>query len=127
MDIKKADQADFSKILSDRDFDLFHSGNRSTDPFGARYLHQFYGTDSDSNLTGTGTPELDKEIHAASRISDPAKQTAQANAIERKELAQYVFLPLYSGPSVYGVKKGLANVGATIFGTPLPETVGWQK
>ncbi|MER6686730.1 ABC transporter family substrate-binding protein [Streptomyces olivaceoviridis] len=127
VDIKKADEADFSKILSDRDFDLFLSGNRSTDPFGARYLYQFYGTDSDSNLTGTGTPELDKEIHAASRISDPARQTAQANAIERKELAQYAFLPLYSGPSVYGVKKGLANVGATIFGTPLPETVGWQK
>jgi hypothetical protein len=21
----------------------------------------------------------------------------------------------------------LANIGATIFGTPLPETVGWQK
>ncbi|MGW2683012.1 ABC transporter family substrate-binding protein [Streptomyces sp. NPDC001414] len=127
VDIKKADEADFAKILSDRDFDLFLSGNRSTDPFGARYLYQFYGTDSDSNLTGTGTAELDKEIHAASQISDPAKQTAQANAIERKELAQYAFLPLYSGPSVYGVRKGLANVGATIFGTPLPETVGWQK
>ncbi|MEU2625241.1 ABC transporter family substrate-binding protein [Streptomyces sp. NPDC007157] len=127
VDIKKADEADFAKILSDRDFDLFLSGNRSTDPFGARYLYQFYGTDSDSNLTGTGTPELDKEIHAASQISDPSKQTAQANAIERKELAQYAFLPLFSGPSIYGVKKGLANVGATIFGTPLPETVGWQK
>ncbi|MGW4657531.1 ABC transporter family substrate-binding protein [Streptomyces sp. NPDC004279] len=127
VDIKKADEADFSKILSERDFDLFLSGNRSTDPFGARYLYQFYGTDSDSNLTGTGTPDLDKEIHAASQISDAGKQTAQANAIERKELAQYAFLPLFSGPSIYAVKKGLANVGATIFATPLPETVGWQK
>ncbi|WP_438307151.1 ABC transporter family substrate-binding protein (plasmid) [Streptomyces sp. HUAS TT11] len=127
VDIKKADEADFSKILSDRDFDLFLSGNRSTDPFGARYLYQFYGTDSDSNLTGTGTPDLDKEIHAASQISDAGKQTAQANDIERKELSQYAFLPLFSGPSIYAVKKGLANVGATIFATPLPETVGWQK
>ncbi|MFB7493843.1 ABC transporter family substrate-binding protein [Streptomyces sp. NPDC056161] len=127
VDIKKADEADFAKILSERDFDLFLSGNRSMDPFGARYLNQFYGTDSDSNLTGAGTPELDKEIHAAAQISDPDKQTAEANAIERKELAQYAFLPLFSGPSIYGVKDGLANVGATIFGTPLPETVGWQK
>uniref|UniRef100_UPI0006E2B873 ABC transporter family substrate-binding protein n=1 Tax=Peterkaempfera griseoplana TaxID=66896 RepID=UPI0006E2B873 len=127
VDIKKADEADFAKILSDRDFDLFLSGNRSTDPFGARYLCQFYCIDSDSNLTGTGTPELDKEIHQATRIADPDQQIAQANAIERKELAQYAFLPLFSGPSIYGVKDGLANVGATIFGTPLPETVGWQK
>ncbi|MFB7506125.1 hypothetical protein [Streptomyces broussonetiae] len=27
----------------------------------------------------------------------------------------------------YAVKKGLANVGATIFLNPLPETVGWEK
>ncbi|MEU8707684.1 hypothetical protein [Streptomyces sp. NPDC048565] len=27
----------------------------------------------------------------------------------------------------YGVKKGLADVGATIFCTPLPETVARQK
>ncbi|MEU7967849.1 ABC transporter family substrate-binding protein [Streptomyces sp. NPDC049097] len=127
LDIKKADEADFAKILSERDFDLFLSGNRSTDPFGARYLYQFYGTDSESNLTGAGTPDLDKEIHAASQISDAGKQTVQANAIERKELSQYAFLPLFSGPSIYAVKKGLANVGATIFATPLPETVGWQK
>ncbi|MDX3074204.1 ABC transporter family substrate-binding protein [Streptomyces sp. NPDC088354] len=127
LEIKKADEADFAKILGDRDFDLFLSGNRSTDPFGARYLYQFYGTDSDSNLTGAGTPGLDKAIHAAASIPDPDRQTAQANAIERKELAQYAFLPLFSGPSIYAVKKGLANVGATIFGTPLPETVGWQK
>lgn len=127
VDIKKADEADFSKILSERNFDLFLSGNRSTDPFGARYLCQFYCTDSDSNITGAGTPELDKQIHAASKIADPAQQTARANAIEREELAQYAFLPLFSGPSIYGVKNGLANVGATIFATPLPETIGWQK
>jgi len=47
--------------------------------------------------------------------------------LEREGLAQYGFIPLYSGPSIYGVSKGLANIGATIFGTPLPETVGWQK
>ncbi|MFD6305262.1 ABC transporter family substrate-binding protein, partial [Streptomyces sp. NPDC060223] len=47
--IKKADEADFSKILSDRSFDLFLSGNRSMDPFGARYLCDFYCSDRDSN------------------------------------------------------------------------------
>ncbi|MGW0885929.1 ABC transporter family substrate-binding protein [Streptomyces sp. NPDC002671] len=125
--LKNSTEADFAKILTDRSFDIFLVGNRSTDPFGARYLCQFYCTDSDSNIVSIGTPELDKEIHAVSAIADPDKQIAQANAVERKELAQYGYLPLFSGPSIYGVKNGLANVGATIFGTPLPETVGWQK
>ncbi|WP_329403924.1 ABC transporter family substrate-binding protein [Streptomyces melanogenes] len=125
--IKKADDADFSKILSERRFDLFVSGNRSMDPFGARYLCDFYCSDRDSNITGSGTPELDKEIRATADIADLDQQIAAVNKIERKALQQYAFLPLYSGPSTYGVKKGLANVGATIFNSPLPETVGWQK
>lgn len=125
--IKKADDADFSKILSERRFDLFVSGNRSMDPFGARYLCDFYCSDRDSNITGAGTPELDKEIRAAAEIADLDQQITAVNKIEQKALQQYAFLPLYSGPSTYGVKKGLANVGATIFNSPLPETVGWQK
>ncbi|WP_405700352.1 ABC transporter family substrate-binding protein [Streptomyces sp. NBC_01383] len=125
--IKKGDDADFSKVLSDRRFDLFLSGNRSMDPFGARYLCDFYCSDRDSNITGAGTPALDKEIRATTEIADLDQQSAAVNKVERKALRQYAFLPLFSGPSTYGVKKGLANVGATIFNTPLPETVGWQK
>ncbi|WP_393062473.1 ABC transporter family substrate-binding protein [Streptomyces sp. LN549] len=125
--IKKGDDADFSKILSDRRFDLFLSGNRSMDPFGARYLCDFYCSDRDSNLTGAGTPALDKEIRATTGIADLDEQAVAVNKVEKKALQQYAFLPLFSGPSTYGVKKGLANAGATIFYTPLPETVGWQK
>ncbi|MGM0348352.1 ABC transporter family substrate-binding protein [Streptomyces sp. Adlamb9] len=127
LDIRKADESDFSKILSDRKFDLFLSGNRSMDPFGARYLCDFYCSDRDSNITGAGTPALDKKIRATTEIADLDKQAAAANQVEREALRQYAFLPLFSGPSTYGVKKGLANVGATIFYNPLPETVGWQK
>ncbi|MEU3027851.1 ABC transporter family substrate-binding protein [Streptomyces incarnatus] len=127
LDIQKADESDFSKILSERKFDLFLSGNRSMDPFGARYLCDFYCSDRDSNITGAGTPALDKEIRATTEIADLGKQAAAANQVEREALRQYAFLPLFSGPSTYGVKKGLANVGATIFYNPLPETVGWQK
>ncbi|MGW0411825.1 ABC transporter family substrate-binding protein [Streptomyces collinus] len=127
LDIRKADEADFSKILSDRKFDLFLSGNRSMDPFGARYLCDFYCSDRDSNITGAGSPALDTDIRATGRIADLGKQAAAANEVERKALQEYAFLPLFSGPSTYGVKKGLANVGATIFSNPLPETVGWEK
>ncbi|MFF3975658.1 ABC transporter family substrate-binding protein [Streptomyces sp. NPDC001828] len=125
--IKKADDADFSKILSERDFDLFLSGNRSMDPFAARYLCDFYCSDHDSNITGSGTPELNKEITATTETADLDAQNAAVNKVEQKALREYAFLPLFSGPSTYGVKKGLANVGATIFYSPLPETIGWQK
>lgn len=125
--IKPTSENDFDSVVTGRKFDLFLVGNRSLDPFGAQYLISFYGSQSNDNLTGVGTPELDAKIKAAADIADPAKQIAQANAIEREGLALYGFIPLYSGPSIYAVPTGLANIGATIFGTPLPETVGWQK
>ncbi|MER0244329.1 ABC transporter family substrate-binding protein [Streptomyces sp. HSW2009] len=127
LDIKKADDADFASILNERKFDLIISGNRSMDPFGIRYLCDTYCSDRDSNLTGAGSPELDKEIRAAADIADLDKQTAEVNRVEQKALQEYAQLPLFSGPSTYSVKKGLANVGATIFYSPLPETVGWEK
>lgn len=125
--VKKADEADFSNILSDRKFDLFLSGNRSMDPFGARYLCDFYCSDRDSNITGSGSPALDGEIRATTGIAGLDEQVAAVNDVERKALQEYAFLPLFSGPSTYAVKKGLANAGATIFHNPLPETIGWQK
>ncbi|MDI5967896.1 ABC transporter family substrate-binding protein [Streptomyces sp. SL13] len=125
--IRTVDESDFAKVISTHDFDLFLSGNRSLDPFGQRYLCEQYCSTSPSNITGAGTAALDKQIKAVSQIADLTRQIAAANKVEQQELKQYAFLPLYSGPSIYGVKNGLANVGATIFGTPLPETIGWQK
>jgi peptide/nickel transport system substrate-binding protein len=125
--IKPTAESDFDAVITGRKFDMFLVGNRSLDPFGAQYLDGFYGSKSPDNLTGVGTPELDAKIKAVSEIADPAKQIEQANAVEREGLALYGQLPLYSGPSIYAVSNGLANVGATIFGTPLPETIGWQK
>jgi peptide/nickel transport system substrate-binding protein len=127
VDIKTVSENDFDSITSGRKFDLFLAGNRSLDPFGARQLDSFYGSTNNENLTGTGTPELDQKIKAAAGIADSGQQIAKANELEREGLAQYGFIPLFSGPSIYGVSSGLANIGATIFGTPLPETVGWQK
>ncbi|MFD6309281.1 ABC transporter family substrate-binding protein, partial [Streptomyces sp. NPDC060223] len=74
-----------------------------------------------------GTPALDKEIIATTEIADLDEQAAAVDKVEQKALQEYAFLPLFSGPSTYAVKKGLANVGATIFYSPLPETVGWEK
>jgi peptide/nickel transport system substrate-binding protein len=127
LNIKSTSDNDFDSVITGRKFDLFLVGNRSADPFGAATLDSFYGSTNNENLTGVGTPALDAKIKAAAEIADPDKQIAQANTIERQGLALYGFIPLFSGPSIYGVSKGLANVGATIFGTPLPETIGWQS
>ncbi|MGW1176138.1 ABC transporter family substrate-binding protein [Kitasatospora sp. NPDC002543] len=127
VNVNKVSENDFSKVISDRRFDLFISGNRTTDPFGARSLCDFYCSDRDSNITGSGTPELDKEIRATGEIADLDRQIAAANEVEQKALQQYALLPLFSGPSTFGIRKGLANVGAAIFHSPLPETIGWQK
>jgi peptide/nickel transport system substrate-binding protein len=125
--IKPTSENDFDSVITGRKFDMFLVGNRSLDPFGAQYLDNFYGSQSNENITGVGNPALDARIKAATNIADPTKQIAEANAIEREALALYGLIPLYSGPSIYAVPEKLSNIGATIFGTPLPETVGWQK
>lgn len=127
VDVKPTSENDFDSVVSGRKFDLFLVGNRSLDPFGAQYLDNFYGSKNTENITGVGNAALDAEIKAAANIADPAAQIARANEIEREALKLYGSIPLFSGPSIYAVTDGLANVGATIFGTPLPETIGWQK
>ncbi|QCX80629.1 Oligopeptide-binding protein OppA precursor [Streptomyces sp. YIM 121038] len=125
--IKKAAESDFAGVVNERKFDLIVSGNRSMDPFGARSLCELYCSDRESNLTGAGSPALDKEIRATADVPGLDEQGAAANKVERKALRNYALLPLFSGPSTYSVKKDLANVGATMFYSPLPETVGWKK
>ena len=125
--IKTIDDAQWASTINGGKFDLILSGNRSMDPYGSFQLSSFYGSKTESNITGVGSPEIDKEIARVNGIGDPEKQIAEANKVEQKALALYGMLPLFSGPSTYAVKKGLANVGATIFFNPLPETIGWQK
>ncbi|AKU15268.1 ABC transporter family substrate-binding protein [Luteipulveratus mongoliensis] len=117
----------WASTINQNKFDLVLSGNRSLDPYGVTGLGTFYGSSNDSNITRIGNAGIDKEIAAVSKISDPVAQQKQANAVEQKALKLYGVLPLFSGPSTYSVKKGLANVGASIFLSPLPETVGWQR
>ncbi|MFE0171366.1 ABC transporter family substrate-binding protein [Streptomyces sp. NPDC059002] len=125
--VKKVAEADFASVINERKFDLILSGNRSMDPFGARYMCEMFCSDRDSNITGAGSPALDKEIRATADIGDLDEQQAAVNKLEKKAFQEYARLPLFSGPSTYSVRKGLANVGATIFYSPLPETVGWEK
>lgn len=125
--IKTISDAQWSTTINGGRFDLIISGNRATSPYGATSLSGFYGSKNANNITRVGSAAVDSKIAAVNSIADPNAQASQANEVEREALKLFSVLPLYSGPSIYGVKKGLANVGATIFNTPLPETIGWQK
>lgn len=125
--VKTIDDAQWATTINGGKFDAIVSGNRSMDPYGSFSLSDFYGSKTESNITGVGTAQLDRKIKEVNAIADPAEQVKKANEVEREGLSLYGQLPLYSGPSTYGVKKGLANVGATLLYSPLPETIGWQK
>lgn len=126
LNVNPTPESEWNAVVDERRYDVWYIGHRSLDPFGAQDVDGFYSSQSLDNLTGIGTPELDARIEALGDIADPDEAVAEANAIEREGLQQYGLLPLFSGPSIYGLSEGLANIGATIFYSPLPETVGWQ-
>ncbi len=122
---KPTDSSQWASIIQQSKFDILVSGNRSLDPYGVFGLSGFYGSKDPQNLTGVGTAEIDEEIEKVNAMSDAAAQQKAANDLEVKAFQQYGLLPLYSGPSTYAVKEGLANVGATLLYSPLPEEIGW--
>jgi extracellular solute-binding protein family 5 len=49
------------------------------------------------------------------------------NQAEKKMMQTYAYLPVYTGPDCYVVKKGLANFGPSLFLSVPSTIVGWQK
>nr|WP_237421829.1 ABC transporter family substrate-binding protein [Gordonia sp. SID5947] len=119
--------SDFSKIVVNKEFDLFLMGFSSSDPFGMAYLCQTWCEGSQLNKAGAGSPELDAEIARVAQIPEPMAQIAAANKVERQAFAQYSDLPLFNGPAMVAVKEKLANYGAGQFYIGPVENVGWQK
>lgn len=124
---KPTDDSQWASVINGSKFDLVLSGNRSTDPYGAFGLGGFYGSDNPQNITRVGSAEVDAKIKKVNAMADADEQQKAANDVEVEAFKQYGLLPLFSGPSTYAVKKGLANVGATLLYTPLPEEIGWEK
>jgi peptide/nickel transport system substrate-binding protein len=127
LDIRTVASSEFSKVINGREFDMFVWSQDQPDPFGMNYLCDLYCTTGSSNVSGTGTPELDAKLRAVQSVTDPVQQAAQGNAAEKEALAQYGLLTTTTMPLVYAVRHGLANVGALPFTVPLPETVGFEK
>lgn len=125
--VEERPSSDFSKVTAERDFDLFMSGFSSSDPFGVAYFGQIYGSDSELNKSGTGSPEMDQKIEELQQISDPQEQIDRANELEKEALQEFGIMPYANGPEIVAAKKGLANFGANSFAVLPIENVGWAK
>ncbi|MGC4962840.1 ABC transporter family substrate-binding protein [Gordonia sp. DT101] len=125
--IAQRPSSDFSKVVVNKEFDLFLMGFSSSDPFGMAYLCQTWCEGSQLNKAGAGSPELDAEIARVAQIPEPMAQISAGNKVERQAFAQYSDLPLFNGPAMIAVKENLANYGAGQFYIGPVEDVGWQK
>ncbi|MGB4137271.1 MAG: ABC transporter family substrate-binding protein [Microbacterium sp.] len=132
VDVRPSNQ--FGKDLYSKNWDAVGLRLTASDPFGAAWYCQIYCSDSDLNMSATGTKEIDKKIDEVAAISDPEKQTEAAMKLEPEILKEtWGIITLYNGPSIYAVKKGLANLtpepytGLDLFGVQPVENVGWEK
>lgn len=132
LDIKAHPSADFNKVFTDRAFDIFGMGFISSDPNGMLYLCQMYCSDSTLNVSRSVPKSMDKETKAVTNLPTLDQQLEVGNSVELKAMETYGIMPTHNGPTIWAVKKGLANYGAAQFYgnygvTGPPELIGWQK
>ncbi len=125
--IEERPSSDFSKIISERDFDLLLSGFAASDPFGPAFFGQTYASDSTLNKSSTGSEEFDKKIEEMQKLPTREEQIERINELESEAFAEYGLLPYANGPVMVGQKKGLANMGALGFAIIPKENIGWEK
>ena len=92
--IEERPSSEFSKVTSERDFDLFLSAFASSDPFGVAYFGQTYASDSTLNMSSTGTKEFDKKIEELQKLPTKDEQIDRVNELESEAFGHYGILPL---------------------------------
>ena len=128
LQIQERPSSDFSKVITERSFDVFPMGFSSTDPIGVAYFGQMYMSDSELNRSGTGTEELDAKILELQQIGDGDEQIARANELEKEALGTYGFMPFANGPDMVAVADPkLANYGAYSFATVGVEDIRYME
>jgi peptide/nickel transport system substrate-binding protein len=127
LDIRQVPSADFSRILTGKEFDMFYSAVSQSDPFGIAYICQIYCSTSGFIKSGVNDPKNDELIRSVTTQATPEAQYAKAADAETAALSTFGILPTVNVPAILAVKTGLANYGAGRFFTPTPEMIGWQK
>lgn len=121
-------KAAFGETIAKREYGIVAMGWSSGSPSPLVAVCQLYCSDSPSNASGAGTPDLDTTLRGLGAIADPAQQAAAINAAEKAWMAQtYGQLPISNGPVITATRAGLANWGPAMFAslTPRWENVGW--
>ena len=126
MEIDNRANGDFSRTITSGEFDIVLMGWQMMDPFGYVSACQLYCSDSESNFSRLGNPEIDALLRLPGTIPDRAQAIAAANRAEREALELIGTFPLFNGPADYAVRRGLANFGPMGFATPDRKNVGWQ-
>ncbi|MFY4659606.1 ABC transporter family substrate-binding protein [Scardovia wiggsiae] len=125
IDIKPS--SEFSTVLVSGNWEIIAMRWQSGSPYGYVGGKQIYGSQSENNVSHAGNASIDSAFDEVPTISDTAKQLSSFNKAEKKALALYGQLPIWSGPTMTAYKKGLANVGPARYQTILKENVGWMK
>lgn len=116
----------FADYLGQKKFNISRSGNGvGSDSTGS--LAQYFDSKNSGNATGAGTPEIDAMIKKVPAIADKKERMAAVNNVEKEFSTLYAMLPVYNGPNIYAVKKGVANWGPALFGLLDWTQVGWEK
>jgi peptide/nickel transport system substrate-binding protein len=79
------------------------------------------------NYARVGSDQIDKLMSGAEQQLDQAKARELMNQADKLVWDEVHSLILYQRPQIWGVKKGLANVGAFGFRSPTMEDIGYVK
>ena len=133
--IDKRPPANFSNDMATKNWDVAGLRFTDSDPFGPAWFCQMYCSDSSLNLSNTGTEAIDKKIKEQVESQTTAEAWTEAAMKLEPEIIKEAWgvIPLYNGPEIWTVKKGLANLtpepytGLDLYGVTPVENVGWEK
>ena len=123
-------ESDFGTVMGNNEYEFTFSGY-SVGSDATSVTSQYWL--SSNNPDDAGDKEIDKLIEEMSVIKDDKERHKKCNEIERKFLEKYATMaPMFNGPSIMMVKKGLANYGPSLFGGPDADpqrwsNIGWVK
>lgn len=117
----------FSQTFANKDFDFMALRFSSSDPYGVAYFGQVYGSDSQLNISGTGTKALDQKIKKMAKLPTREEQTKRGNELEKEAFRLYGIMPLTNGPVMVAMNDKLANFGVTSFTNIPTEEIGFVK
>lgn len=118
----------FNKHITPGDFDITHFAWIAV-PFPVTSSSSIYGTRGDvqQNFAGIGNDTINSLYAQASQEFDPARKIQLANQIDQEIWKTGHSLLLYQRPDVWGVRNGVANMGAFGISDPVYTDIGFTR